>query len=274
MKKIIGAALVATLVGSLSANATVILSDDFSVTGGTAPTINTEWDTRQSGTSLSPWTAIDGGASDIYDPLSNGGTARVSGTLNGASSIGLVQNNWMTGMSGEKWSMSFLATSFVGVEYTSGWFGFGLTTDSFTGNTVGGKFGAIHRSSGDMTLFANGAAITIGTFPTAYNPYSNIIKYTMVGDEAASTLTLSYDAYDKVTLGFLGHVDVLSGVMGFDGNNRGLDFRLSADTTTGDAPVAFLIDDVLIETIPEPATLGLVAMVGGALLFIRKKFMI
>jgi hypothetical protein len=34
------------------------------------------------------------------------------------------------------------------------------------------------------------------------------------------------------------------------------------------------IDDVSITAIPEPATLGMVAMLGGGILWIRKRFMI
>ena len=274
MKKLIGAALVATLMGSLSANAAVILSDDFTVTGGANADVNAEWDSRQTGTSISPYsTDASGGATataEIVNDFGNGGTAKVSGTLNDVQAVGLIQNNWMTGLAGEEWEATFFATVQKDAAYDNGWFGVGISSEVQGANSPFGEFGAIHREGGNVSIFIDGAYIT--NVDTGWDPYTSLIHYNITADEVAGTMSLSYDAYD-FALTHLGHVDVIDGASVLGGVNRGIDFRLHADTAV-DADVAFLVDNLVVQTIPEPATLGLFAAFGGTALFIRRKFMI
>ena len=267
MKKIIGAALVATLMGSLSANATVILSDDFTVTGGANSDVNTEWDSRQDGTSLSPY-STDGGSAEIVNDFANGGTAKVSGTLNDVEHIGLIQNNWISGLDGEEWEASFFATVQVDANFTGGWFGFGVSSTTQPASAPFGEFGLIHRAGGNISIFADTGYID--SFDTTWDPFSSLILYKIVADEGAGTMALSYDAYD-FGLTHLGHVDVLEGAVLFNDADRGFDFRLHADNAVN-SDAAFLVDNLVVQTIPEPATFGLLALMGGSMLFARRNF--
>jgi len=75
---------------------------------------------------------------------------------------------------------------------------------------------------------------------------------------------------------FLDDVDAVSQtfvidniVLGANGGNEGIYFAVFA----GNGATSQL-EFVTLESIPEPATLGLVAMAGGVLLFIRRRFMV
>ena len=267
------AILMASLMGSLSANAAVILEDHFTVTGGANADINAEWNTRQTGTSLSPYTPVGVGTASVVNDFGNGGTAKVEGTLNDGDFIGLVQNNWIAGLNGNEWEMSFFSTTTVDANFTGGWFGFGVSTDVHPNNSVFGKFGMLHRADNSIAVFIDGAYVD--SYATGFNPVTSILHYKISVDEVANTMDFSFDAYDA-TLAHLGSATVLTDqAIDFsgEGSNRGFDFRIHADTAAA-AAGSFLVDDLVVETIPEPATFGLVAAFGGAMVFLRKKIMI
>ena len=63
------------------------------------------------------------------------------------------------------------------------------------------------------------------------------------------------------------YIQVQNGSVGSEANN-GLRFWSDEGDSGNSAP------ELDMQTIPEPATLGLIAVMGGAILFIRRRFMI
>ena len=279
MKKLIGAALVATLMGSLSANAEVILDDHFTVPGGANTDINAEIlapGTRQSGGSVISGYSLSGTATTpsgtISDPLGNGGTATLSGTFNDVNDVRMAMNtDFGSSLAGQEWSLSFTMYSPVGATFV-GWAGFGLSTTEQPNNAPFGELGIFFRPAQANIAIDNFGGFQ--TVATTHDPFTSIMDYQLVVNEATGMANLSYDAFSPTTLALLGSEDLGSFAITLPaGGLRGIDFAMHADSGT-DAAGTLYLDDIVIETIPEPATFGLVAAFGGAMVFIRRKIMI
>lgn len=271
MKKTIGAILIATLMGSLSANATLVFSDDFSVAGGVGAINDGIGTTRQtSGTTTSTYTYGGLGTASIVNDFANGGTAQILGTYGDGDGATLtLDTNFGPQLSGTDWDLSFTAYSpVVGGTLNNGWFGFGVGTSSFPGGAPFGEFGIIIRPTGDVAIFQNGGFLVANV--AAYNPFSSIIRYHLLIDEINNDVTLGYDAFDTG----LNYLD--SEILGiipatFVAGDRTLNWAVNADDAVN-AQISTYIEDVTINAIPEPTTFGLFAALGGGMLFIRRRF--
>ncbi len=59
--------------------------------------------------------------------------------------------------------------------------------------------------------------------------------------------------------------------MGTTEDNLG---KFGFGSTRADFDLGYVVDDISVSAIPEPATLGMVGLVSGAMLFIRRRLMI
>jgi hypothetical protein len=104
---------------------------------------------------------------------------------------------------------------------------------------------------------------------------SQSISYTGL-DIASHTLGANKAAYWlDGTLFFTSDMDLndttTGGTVGNTQNNLG---KFGFGSTRADVNLGYVVDDIEITTIPEPATLGMIALFSGAMLFIRRRFMI
>jgi hypothetical protein len=117
-------------------------------------------------------------------------------------------------------------------------------------NATGGEFGFVsYTTTGDGTSSVEngtGGWTTTATYTSAANPQANYANTVT----AFSIDTSGWTADQLANFGF-----------GFGGSGQNNQDR-------------FFIDNVALNVIPEPATLGMVSAMGAGLLFIRRRFMI
>lgn len=211
---------------------------------------------------------------ETWDTNPNGG----SGVTNAATSNA-------TGFSGDSitqaatWSRSALGASTDGT--------FGTLAGADTGTTFKSGLALNNGANGayDFTVSNNSGSsyaldffrFDTGTFrPNAAHEWTVSIQS---GDLTAQTV-LSGSA-DNITGGVTDWYDYDIALSGITGGNvladgESVTFRLDMAGGTGASGHHQYVDNIAISgnVIPEPATLGLVAAFGGAVLFIRRRFMI
>ena len=139
-------------------------------------------------------------------------------------------------------------------------------------------------SSGGVTLNGNGAVPGADEFLTMTFTSMDITADDMTG------VSGSFLGFTSVQMGSWGggHTSVVNGVTygSVDGvENKNIDLTIDGNSLNDLSVTTAFVDgisagtfrpekyDFQIEVIPEPATLGIVAVFGGALLFIRRKMM-
>ncbi len=140
-----------------------------------------------------------------------------------------------------------------------------MFTNNLTGNQtlsfdfeqdVGGdlQYAVFGWSGGPLSgnvMYANGQWATANVSRDGGQTVTNIVSGTLTDVAGGGATSLTTAAFDMT---------------GF--SNIAISFMGSSVTTTG-----LTIDNVSIDAIPEPATLGMVAVFGGAILFVRRKMM-
>jgi hypothetical protein len=154
--------------------------------------------------------------------------------------------------------------------YVNGWNGFGISSTANFDVAPFGEFGFLMRHDGQFVAFTNGAVASVGAL--TFNPYSSILQVNAEFDEVAGNVTVTYNAFALADFAFLGSQNMGTFDVGFADGDRFIDFRQVADSVTAPSGISTYYENILIETIPEPATMGLFALIGGGMLWIRKRF--
>ena len=277
MKKLTAIA-VAALLGSLSANATVIFQDTFD--GATAPgwgNLGENLAARQAGGTTGSAYTIAG-----VGPLASalvGSTAvlgenlvmRVQAGATATAGYTLVDmaTDFGPSLVGQEWTMSF-SQLITGNGIGAGWCGFSVGVNNPPGTPFANGFGFILADTGGWTAFNGGAAVGSGSLGgisggVAHKWYDLAATF----NETASTVSLDYTDVANGTIN-LGTFSTSFGAAG----ERFAGFRNHRDGIAASTYADMLVDDLQIEVIPEPATLGLFALVGGGMLWFRKRFSI
>ena len=165
-------------------------------------------------------------------------------------------------------SMAFTDIDWSGTAGANNNIGFRLY-DAAGANYVGMRFlDASNRIKVQVEDITNGTAATYGRYGAdltasgAYNAVmeldyaNNEIRLSGAWDWAPGGVATQTNSFDFAAAGF-------SSISKFQ--------TRYANWSAGDT---MLMDDITISQIPEPATLGLVAAMGGAILFVRRRFMI
>ncbi|RKX47690.1 MAG: hypothetical protein DRP64_00355 [Verrucomicrobia bacterium] len=273
---------IALLVAS-SANATVIFDDQFAVpaSGGAvwsfagqpdeALSLNTDIAVRQAGGTITSSYLADhaGGGSGIR----TGGAANFQSIFRtvgaGHSAAGEVVYDFGTDVAGKQWSVSVgerkTGGSLAGYTY--------LTVDSVAGVSgagIGNGAGQVSIEgyvNGRLDIWINGAEVTVGAPIFGLGLSGRDYVYTLNFDEVAQTVNavaeVSGNTYD---LGIYS----IAGVFGSGSRFIEKKNYLPGGATSTD----WYVDNLTVDVIPEPATLGMVALLGGGILWIRKRFTI
>ncbi len=266
MKKwMLTAAVVAMAAGSQAA---VIFSDDFTGGSGGWGDLNLNLAARQAGGSVgSTYTAPAGGPPGSIVAAVHGfdDSIFMRQTVAGSQSFSLDQD-FGAALSGQEWNLSFtsMRTGDPTVAW-SGWNGFSVGSDSPAGAPFANGFGFIIGAHGNWSVFNGGAAVGSGNVGGAIAHDVYDIEATM--NEGTGLVAIDFSN------GALGTVNLGSFSTSFAGGGRYVDFRNHVDDMTGATYYDMLTDNIVIETIPEPATLGLFALIGGGMLWIRKRTM-
>jgi len=259
MKKLTAVAMVA-LLGSLAANAAIVAYDDFDA-GALAPLageINNNIHIRQAPAPMATWSSYATGGFGTNSILDTAGPFGI--VMH--TSLNAVNGNYVTtqmntdfgpALAGNEWSISYGEYRQASVAW-GGWAGL------FVGETggFGADFGLILRPDGAYSVFNGGAEIAVGGAGA------------LEGDDALYTTSVTFnEALNTVSLSQNG-VEFENLALTLNGTGRIVQFRTHIDGPPT-AVVDVFRDNLLIETIPEPATLGLFALIGGGMLWIRKR---
>jgi len=214
-------------------------------------------------------------------------------TGNGNFDSGTPNSGWTTAVPGDKF---YLGAGTAGMSaYMNGWT---VVRTRYQGanNTIGFNDNiALSSGTGDMVAFANAGdmdvlsntnavSLTAGqTLNLSFQYATRVIDpvYNSITAPAISqyTATLFFDNGDSHSFNMVAITNNTSGTT-FSGS-----YELPSDYSFVQLKISFVdatpngsftanggvVDDVFLEVIPEPATLGLVAAMGGAILFIRRR---
>ena len=274
-KTTIGAIAVVAVLASLSANATVIFSDTFDTTlasGGVWDDLNSnDLISRQAaGTTSSTYTLSQSNGRTLIGPAAVGGT--MLQPLLMRANFGAATSGWIAAdldtdfgseLAGGQWTFSYDGRV-AGTAANDGWSGFAIGNPADTPNGGGTAFGMNIRQSGGIAVWSYGNVV--GN-PNLSTPATADYTLDVDVDEIAGTIHATFtDANGASDLGTYN--------IAFTDSSRFFEFRNLTADGTADGFVDFRVDNVMIETIPEPATLGLMALLGGGILWIRKRFSI
>jgi len=253
------AILTAIMAGIMAqTQAEIVLSDDFTVTGGTNPDINAELaGGRNTGTLASTYSSAGNVISpvvDIDDFFGSGGNARLTGTFTNSSYLALdLDTNFGPQLAGQVWELEFSHYVVEQGPLDQGWTGFGITDDP-AALTPFGDLGVLMRpTSGgrQWVVFTNGAVANAGSL--AYVPYEAILDINVTVNEPNGKAKIYYNAYDPVSTNYLGTEILGTYDIGSSTGDRYVNFRVVADTVSApDTSVAYY-DNMRIETVSASA---------------------
>ncbi|MGE4490666.1 MAG: PEP-CTERM sorting domain-containing protein [Kiritimatiellales bacterium] len=274
------AVIAAVLFTSISAGAEVVFLDTFSYDGGDAGSfgsdINANIPARQSGgTTTSTYTATaTSGLAKAYLRESDGNLynsdilqARVYET-NVAQSMSFdLGTDFGSSLSGKKWSLSYKGRlSSAGA--VSAWSGFSVGNPANTpkNNSTGG-FGFVLFKSGSYGIWNGATQVGSGVVSDSVDN----VKYDLsaIFDEIAGTVSISISLHSATTVNY----DLGTYTTSFADGSRYVEF---SSLVNGDASAVAgvyfdsRIDDITIETIPEPASLALIVISGTGAVFVRR----
>ncbi len=150
----------------------------------------------------------------------------------------------------------------------AGWCGFSVGVDTPPGTPFATGFGFIMGDTGGWTAFNGGANVgsgSMGSIGVAHTWYDLAATF----NESAGTVSMDYTDVANGTIN-LGTFSTSFGA----GATRYVGFRNHRDGIAANTYSDMLVDDLQIEVVPEPATLGLFALVGGGMLWFRKRLMV
>ena len=184
------------------------------------------------------------------------------GTVGGTASLDL-DTDFGASLAGAQWTLGYTGRIDASVG-NSGWTGFGVGNPANTPIDAGTALGINIFASGAAQVWANGA---LAGSPVIPNPISGqVYDLTTTFDEVAGTAQITY------TDGLSGIFDMGTYAVSFVDGSRFVELKNNVSSATGDGIVDWRIDNLTIETIPEPATLGMLALMGGGILWVRKRF--
>lgn len=271
------AVIAAVLFASISVNAEVVFLDTFSYDGGAAGSfgsnINTNIPARQSGgTTSSTYTkTATSGLATAYLRESDGNLynsdvlqMRVYET-NVAQNVSLdLGTDFGSSLSGKKWSLSYKGRlSSVGT--VSAWSGFAVGNPANTPkNSNTGGFGFVLFKSGSYGIWNGPTQVGSGVVSTSVDNVKYDLSATF--DEIAGTVSVSMLIAST-------NYDLGTYTISFADSSRYVEFE---SLVNGDASAVSnvyfdsRIDDITIETIPEPASLALIVVSGTGVVLIRR----
>lgn len=271
MKKI-STIIAVALLGSLSVNAEVIFNDTFDVGSSAWDSENLELPggARQAaGTLESTYTAtLNGGNTLIGAAAAGGGFAspmliRVDPSSLGSVSLDL-DTDFGPSVANQTWTLSYDGYQTRSVVF-DGWAGFSV--GSTAANAGGPGLTVELYGTSVYRVYVDGTQVgAVAMGPEIWDVTYNL---TTTFDEVAGTAQITYSDG-----GTIGTVDFGTYNVNFADSSRFVELKNSMVTGGGAGVADWRVDNLMIETIPEPATLGLVSLLGGGLLWIRKRFMI
>ncbi len=267
MKKLTAVAI-AALLGSLSANAAIVVYDGFDagVLDPEPGDINNNIHLRQGGYGpMETWSSYSPGGFGSTSILDAGPYgilmyAALAASPSANYTTAHMNTDFGSALAGNEWSIGYNELT-QGQDTGGGWQGWaGL----FIGDTIGygADFGLLLRPDGAFSVLNGTTAVAsggVGSLAGQDAVYSTSVTF----NEALNTVSVSQNG-----------VEFANVPLTLTGTSRYVQFRTHFDGSTGGtAQIGVFRDDLLIETIPEPATLSLFALIGGGMLWIRKRTM-
>jgi len=266
MKKLTAVAMVA-LLGSLAANAALVLYDDFDagVLGDPpdAGDINNNIHLRQASGPMATWSSYTPGGFGSTSILDAGPYgilmyAALAASPSANYTTAHMNTDFGSALVGNEWRIGYNELT-QGQDTGGGWDGW---SGLFIGDTIGygADFGLLLRPGGAYTVLNGTTAVASG------------VAGSLAGQDAVYSTSVTFnEALNTVSVSQNG-VEFANVSLTLTGASRYVQFRTHFDGSTGGtAQIGVFRDDLLIETIPEPATLGLFALIGGGMLWMRKR---
>ena len=270
-KKLTAVAM-AALLGSLSANAALVAFDDFDA-GALAPDagdINNNIHIRQAPAPMATWSSYSPGGSPgantmVLDTASPFGVVMYVGltaAAGGDHATTHMNTDFGAALGGNEWSISYDEYRQGNDGAGGGWGGWaGL----FIGDTIGygADFGLLLRPDGAFSVLNGTTAVASGG-AGSLSGNDALYATSVTFDEVANTVSVSQNGVEFENL-----------ALTLTGASRYVQFRTHFDgSATGTAQIDIFRDNLLIDAVPEPATLGLFGLIGGGMLWIRKRMAI
>ena len=275
----------AALVAAGSAQAALVAYEDFDYAGGTSLTTTTDnngtgWTAARATTGVSGLTTSGAGKSLYFGQAESGLIADGSTHVWSESSKGNERDfNGVIDLATQTLYFTALIRGYAG-STTGGASEADLRIGFFDGAGASGNNRA-NVGITDGTLFAAASTDGYGSGDTAAGAFADDTTYLLVMKRTGSAIRASLIAAD-------GDLDTIaSEPITWQVNQAGasgVDLTSIRFLTNGDGDGGLRVDEMRIATdwnsavngmmIPEPATLGLVAVFGGGVLFIRRRFMI
>ncbi len=278
MKKIttISAVTTIALLVASTASAVVIFDDQFAVTDPVAWTfagaadesvsLDTDLAARQAGGAISSTYSSDfiGGGSGVRTGGTSGQAIFRTGGI-GSTANAALDHNFGTDVAASQWSVSVTEKKTGGsnASYTY------LLVDTVLDNTsgIGAAAGSVAiegYSNGRLDLWVNGAEVgTLFGLGITSIDYTYTLNFDEVAQTVQGVAAAAGNTYDLGTYS-------IAGVFG--SGDRYIEKRNYV--AGGGAATDSYVSNLTVDVIPEPATLGLFAMVGGGMLWMRKRFTI
>jgi len=258
-----------------SAGAEIIFMDTFDHAGAILADLNHNLAVRQAGgatgstyavTYRNQATGTDAFLQNASNPLGSAALlARIRPTADAQDLVMDLDTDFGSSLAGQVWSLSYRGHISDNVGAYSGWTGFAVGNPA---NAVGGLnngFGMLLRAGGGYEVYGRGANIgsgNLGIGGISGTPY----LLTATFNEALQTVSVTFETAST---------NVAVGTYSTDFADGSRFFELKS-TVAGNAAfdgtkvVDWRVDDLTIQVIPEPASLGLFLISGAGALMVRR----
>jgi hypothetical protein len=162
----------------------------------------------------------------------------------------------------QQWTFSYRTRLQRAIGY-SGYTGFAVGNPADTTSGAGNGVSFQIAPTGGWTLYSAGSLVGSGNLGevTYYN------NYTVTGTFDEALGTAAFSVYFETSMNT---VDTGSFAVSFADDGRFFELRNHLNTTTADGVVDAVFDNLKIETIPEPATLGMMGIAAFGILMVRR----
>lgn len=276
----ITAVVITALLSLFAASGQIIFQDTFN--DSNAPVwgdINMDLSARQAGGALS--STYTGAASPpplLQAPVILNGQLLMriqnttSGNTNGTLFVDLA-NDFGPSLVGQEWTLSY-SQLITGTGIGAGWCGFSVGVNNPPNTPFANGFGFILGDTGGWAAWNGGTIVGQGTVNAAGGVAHKWYDLTATFDDVAGTVSVDYEDVVNGTINLGIFTTSFAGqstrYVGLRNHRDALGYDPGPDGTWAD----MYVDNLQIEVIPEPATLGLFALVGGGLLWFRKRYAI